>query len=282
MSERLSTTVVPWSELRLVSGRGLTAQLEVTDAGLAAISRPELALLIAQIPTARASEVLDAVGPRHAAAAMTLAHPEVTARLVPALSHEFVAEMVGHMTSNDATDTLREVPSEDRQRVLDQVGSERAAELSALLSHPPDSAGGLMSTEFSAAPTDERFAAVRSRAVRERPPHRGFAGVFVVDENERPVGRYGPEDLLRDDPEPEPVVAVAADATIEEIELLFATHDVDVVAVVDENGAMLGVISVGDVLAELVAERLPGRQRFRHTIDRHRHRPSASRRTDAP
>ena len=270
LSERLSTTVVPWRELRLVSGRGLTAQLEVTDAGLAALSRPELALLIAQIPTARASEVLDAVGPRHAAAAMGLAHPEVMARLVPALPHEFVAQMVGHMTSNDATDTLREISSEDRQRVLDQVGSERAAELSALLSHPPNSAGGLMSTEFSSAPTDEEFAAVRSRAVQERPAHRGFAGVFVVDDHDRPVGRYGPEDLLGDTAEPEAVVTVRAHATVEEIELLFATHDVDVVAVVDEGGAMIGVISVGDVLAELVAERLPGRRRVRHTIERHR------------
>ena len=66
-----------------------TQILDAQGGRLDALSHAQLAALVAQVPSARASELLSAVGPHRAADALSLAHPDVSSRLVGALPHPF-------------------------------------------------------------------------------------------------------------------------------------------------------------------------------------------------
>ncbi len=50
---------------------------------------------------------------------------------------------------------------------------------------------------------------------------------------------------------------------VEDVIDLFAVHDLLALPVVDADGRLLGAIAVDDILEELLAERLPGRRRYR-------------------
>jgi magnesium transporter len=52
------------------------------------------------------------------------------------------------------------------------------------------------------------------------------------------------------------------DQPVDEVVDIFALNDVVALPVADRNGRLVGVVTIDDVLDELVAERLPGARRF--------------------
>lgn len=272
LATRLGTVAVEWHELRIVSGRGMAVQLAASGSRLDVLGPAQLAAVVAQLSTDRARVVLGAVGPHRAADALRLAHPDVRSRLVHALPHPFATEVLARMPSDDATAALRGISRRRRAELLAAVDAPRADTLRALLAAHPDTAAGLMSTDVCTAPVGTPADALRAQLLGAPPRTSGLEMVFVLDDLGHPVGVVSALALLdggsEADPRPAPVVA--ATTGIDAVVDLFATRDIRAVAVVDEDGRMVGAVAIEDVLDELVAERLPGRSRFHHLLARHR------------
>jgi len=270
LSARVPTVSVPWAELHLASGHGLATQLAAAPGHLDLLSGAQLASLIAQLSSDRAGRVLGAVGTDRAAGALRLAHPEVSSRVVHALPEPFDAEVLAAMPPDDAVATLRHVAPARRVELLDRLAPGRARVLRGLLAAQPGTAQGLMTTEVRTAPAGTSGDALRAM-LTAAPPHRPEPGtLFVLDPDGRPLGVVDAADLLAGgDPSPRPVPTLAADAPLDEVVRLFATHDLAAVPVVDVDGRLLGAVGIEDVFDELVAERLPGRSRFLHLLARH-------------
>ena len=279
LAGRLKTLSVDWHDLHLVSARGLAAQLEARSHRLDTLSHAQLAALVAQMSAASASDVLGAVGPHRAAAALRLTHPDVRARVVGALPHPFAVEVLERMPSDDATATLRGVSRSRQDLLLGHVTSARAEELRRLLAAPPDTAQGLMSTDVRLAGPGDTLEQIRDALIARPPRVGGLANVFVVDELGRPLGMIDTVAIITGAGALQPVPSIAADTPIDDVIDLFATHDFPALPVVDAAGRVIGAIAVDDVLEELVAERMPGRSRFRHYVGRHRFGRGRSRRS---
>ncbi len=265
LAERVAEQPVDWADLHLTSERGHALQLAGPSATAPALGRlpaAEVASAVSHLPPARAATVLDSVPVAVAARALGAAHPRVGARLLRAVAPDTAAEMMAHLAADDAVALLRGVPAEAVEPLLAGVHSERAATLRRLLAHPAGTAGGLMDTEVHTARPGEPVEAVRARLAADIPELEGLATVFVVDEEGRPLGSWEPNDLLAGRPEPRPVPAVAATEPVERVIDLFALNDYLAVPVVDATGRLVGVITIDDVMEELLAERLPGRARF--------------------
>jgi CBS domain-containing protein len=272
LAPRFRTVSVPWRELHLVSGRGLAAQLAAEPAHLDLLSEAQLAALIAQVSSDRASTVLNAVGPGRAADALRLAHPEVRSRVVHALPGPFDAEVVAAMPADDAAAALRRVAPSRRSELLARLAPERAAALRSLVAAHPGTAQGLMTTEVTTAPAGTSVETLRTVLLASAGRSHGPATVIVVDPDGRPVGTVDATDLLRPGtaPAPRSVPVLRATTPVDDVIELFATHDHLTVPVVDADGRVIGAVSIEDVLEHLVAERLPGRSRFHHLLARHR------------
>ncbi len=265
LAERAAEQPVDWADLHLTSERGHALQLAGPSATAPALERlpaAEVASAVSHLPPARAARVLDSVPVAVAARALGAAHPRVGARLLRAVAPETAAKVMAHLAADDAVALLRGVPAEAVEPLLAGVHSERAATLRRLLAHPAGTAGGLMDTEVHTARPGEPVAIVRARLAADIPELEGLATVFVVDEAGRPLGSWEPIDLLAGRPEPRPVPAVPAADPVEQVIDLFALNDYLAVPVVDTAGRLVGVITIDDVMAELLAERLPGRARF--------------------
>lgn len=266
LADRTPVRALAWADLHLTSQHGHALQLTTPGAAVHRLAGPELAALVAHLPTSQGADILAAVSPDSAAAALSAAHPRVSARLLHAVAGGTASRLLGRMPVDDATSALRRMAEDDVDRLLGDLGggaSERAATLRRLLAHPAGTAGGLMNTAVLTAARGEPVEAVRDRVAADVPELEGLATVFVLDEQGRPVGSWEPNDLLALRPEPRPVPLVPVTLPVQRVIDLFTLHDWLALPVVDEGSRLVGVVAIDDVLEELLAERLPGQGRYR-------------------
>ena len=180
--------------------------------------------------------------------------------LLGRLGFERLSEVVGRMESDDAADIISELPEDMAERVLEDMSPQASREVRELLQHREDTAGRLMAVEVVAVNQDDTvdraIAAIR-KAVDEMGE---FYYVYVVDDEGRLVGvlplarllvsrsdRKVSEIMKRD------VVSVPEDMDQEEVAQIFRRYDLVAVPVVDEDGKLIGRITVDDVM-EVVEE----------------------------
>lgn len=167
------------------------------------------------------------------------------------------------MAADNATAALRHLGQDELDTLLAALDTANVRRLRRLLSHPPDTAGGLMSVDVVTAEAGEPARLIRSRVAEHPPVVPALATVFVIDEERRPLGAVSPAGLMGDAVEPSTVPVLRLDTPAEDVINLFALHDVLALPVVDAEGRLAGAVAIDDVLEELIAERLPGKRRYR-------------------
>ena len=163
------------------------------------------------------------------------------------------------MPPDAAADVLSEMPEEDAQDLIDRMQPEDARAVTTLLEHEEDTAGGLMTTDlvtFSGTMT----VADAFRRLREIAPDVEFLYQFyVVDEKHRLVGVInmrrlflGKEtDLLRDAMTPWTIRVHPTDSA-SHVAGIIEKYNQAAVPVVDDDGVLVGMITVDDVLTEVL------------------------------
>lgn len=272
LARRLPSRSLAWGELYAASPAAHTVQLRADRPRLVELGPAGLAQVVGRLPPTHGAELLRSVGSELAAGAVSGTHPEIGGRVVSELGSE-AAPIVERMAADDAAAALRHLEPEERDDVLEQVGTSRAADLRRLLSYPPATAGALMSPDALTAPRGADIAELRARLTARPPSMEALGTVFVVDDGGRVVGAIPPTHLLAGLTEPQPVPVLAADQPVDEVIDLFALNDVLALPVVDRASRLIGAVTIDDVLDELIAERLPGTRRF-GMLDARRHAPS--------
>jgi magnesium transporter len=203
-------------------------------------------LLFARLPAPAQAEVLQ------------YADELLTSQLVMRLDATSLGALIEELPSDDAADLLDEVDEQTVADALAQVPRDTAAELRDLLAHDPESAGGVMATEFLAVQLGQRVGDV-VKELRQEDESEPDIGVYVVDADERPIGFIPDHDLLTtkihtpvEDVMVEPFL-VKVDEDQEEVAQLISKYGLDSVGVVDGDGRLVGVISAEDA-AEIIEE----------------------------
>jgi len=193
-------------------------------------------------------------------------------RLLDVRSDLEIAHVIAEMQPDAATDTVAELPQRRRQSVLDLLPIHQRAKVQSLLGFNPASAGGLMTVDFLALPTDtlinEALAAVCE--ARSLPPE-ALASIQAVDEDGCLRGVAPLIALLRGDPNATLIevcdtdpVRVGPEAGMVAVATLLADHNLTTIPVVEADGRSVGVITVDDVLEALLSR------------DRRRRRPGSA------
>jgi CBS domain-containing protein len=173
------------------------------------------------------------------------------------------AAVLDSMGADDAADLIADLPQERRASILARLPMPQQAKVRSLLAHNPSTAGGLMTPDLVAVKEDT---SVREALERVRKASTTILAVHVTDQEGRLIGSVSLQDLLRipeeahvaDSIEPvSPRLHVVADFA--EVALLMADYNLTEAPVVDDDGLLVGVISVDDVLETLIPD--PWRRR---------------------
>lgn len=171
-----------------------------------------------------------------------------------------VAALLAGMEPDDAADLLLKLDQERRGRILELLPDAQREAIRRLLAYNPETAGGLMNTEFVALGQEvaAQDAIQTVRAMPEAPTT--LTTVFAL-EGELLAGAIRLVELLRAEPDT-PLrelgdrhpVAVFPDADLPAIAVEMADYDLAALPVVDERGRLLGVVTYDDLVEAMVPD----------------------------
>jgi magnesium transporter len=215
---------------------------------LTALDERERVSVVQALPPELSSQAL-AEMPEDAHAGETLA----------ALDPDLAAEIVDELDDDDAADILGELDPAQQEQILSAV--EDRAEVDQLLRYDEETAGGLMTTHMVVVRDTATAAEALDEIRRQAEEVEDFYQVFVVDAANRLVGTLPFKDLVISRPE-RPVrdfmiesdIYVTPDLDQEEVARLMARYNLPSVAVVDEQGRLLGRVTFDDVIDVVEAE----------------------------
>lgn len=231
----------------------------------------DVAEAVARLSTTAAAKVVAALP--FDLAVQVLEEPESRqdrAEILGRMQGEAAGALVDAMSPDEQADLLRDIAGEERTRLLRRLSPETRKALKLLLSYPPESAGGIMTTEFVAVPDTWTAARTLEHIAKVGPGKEMVYAIYVMDE---PTGRLVHVVSLRDLTIADPTDGILelgdrrAPLTVtpatdrEDVARLISKYDLLAVPVIDEAGRVLGIVTVDDVIDAMVRE---------HTEDVHK------------
>lgn len=169
--------------------------------------------------------------------------------------------IVNEMHSDELADMLGNVPPSKADSILKKINSEDAAEVKELLRYNPDTAGGIMATEFISVREEMSVGQTLKYLQKEAPAAETAYYIYVLDNNSILKGVVALRDLVVSafdvkvrDIMRKKVISVPVTTDQEDVARMFEKYGFLTMPVVDENDKMLGIITVDDVMDVLREE----------------------------
>lgn len=229
-------------------------QLELVRNLLQELHPSEIADILESMP-GRARETLwDLIDPERTGDVLSHAQDAVRAGLLELMRPHEVANATRGLDTDDAADILQDLPEDVVDSVLLSMDSQNRERLASILSYAEDTAGGLMNTDVVPVRSDVSLDVVARylRKLGDLPQQTD--SLMVVDRDNRYMGLLPLASILIKKPEitvGEVMKAddgIAALTTAHDVAKLFEQRDLISAAVVDENGGLLGRITIDDVV----------------------------------
>jgi flagellar motility protein MotE (MotC chaperone)/sporulation protein YlmC with PRC-barrel domain len=255
---RRTPTVLDWSEAgELFSEHQAVDRQAATFGGM---HPAEMAAAIRQLPLSRRKTLAAALEDERFADLLEELPEDEQVKLIENLDPQRIAGVLDEMEADDAADLLGELSASEQAKLLAAMDPEEAEPVRRLLNYDPDTAGGLMTPEPIILAPDATVSMALARVRDPDLPVPLAAQVFVCQRPlETPTGRFigvvGVQRLLREAPskplhrcldeEWDPIDVTASDR---EVAAQLAAYNVVAFPVTDSTGALVGAVTIDDVL----------------------------------
>jgi CBS domain-containing protein len=243
-------------------------RLSVKESRLARLHPSELAEIIGDLSSREALAVVGQLDDETAADAFEHLDTETRKSLIEDIGTERAADIIEEMDADDAADLLAELPEEQQSQLLAEMNAYTAGELRELVKYPEDTAGGMMTTDYVWI-YPHRTTEATIRKIREIAPASEFIYyLYVLDKEDQLLGTLSLRTLLLALPTAFIDRIMKADlVTVDpltpavDVASTIAKYDLLAVPVVDDDGKMLGIVTVDDaidaIMPEDVVKKLP-------------------------
>ncbi|MEC9372572.1 MAG: CBS domain-containing protein, partial [Planctomycetota bacterium] len=189
-------------------------------------------------------------------AAEALSHMELplAVSVLEDLEAKDAGALLARMEPDDAADILQELNKEDANELLRAMPRRKAAKLGQLALFDPQTAGGIMNTDYLWVDA-EGTVADAIETVRRYPEKFDQPEILCLDSSKRLLGVVGMRELLvspattrLSEIMDREVDAVGPEVDSEEVAMAFDRYDYLSLPVVDQNSRVLGVVTIDDVV----------------------------------
>lgn len=215
----------------------------------------EIAHLLESLPRNERELVWELVEPDKDGDVLLYVNDEVRAKLIRQMDPEELVAATAGLDTDDLADILQDLPDIVIHRVLQSMGEQDRIRLEAVLSYPEDTAGGLMNIDtITVRPNVTLDVVLRYLRIRGEIPEM-TDHLIVVNRADKYIGLLAINDLLTQDPElvvgrvmTRDVEPITANTPASEVASLFEQRDLISAPVVDDEGKLLGRITIDDVV----------------------------------
>lgn len=170
-------------------------------------------------------------------------------------------KIIEEMSSDEITDLIGTLDEEESKDVLGKMTEEDREEVCQLLSYDPDTAGGIMATEFISIRENKSVKDTLKYLQKEAPDAETSYYLYVVDKKDILKGVVSLRDIVCSSFDTKileitntKVISVQYDMDQEEVASKFEKYGFLTIPVVDEKNKMLGIVTVDDIMEILREE----------------------------
>ncbi len=240
-------------ELRKIASEGNSSELQRF---LWEYSPNDIAELLDQLDDVElAVTILDALPIKDSADALMSIYPELRSKIIKILPPEKAAKFIEELPSDDGADIIEELEPEQVEEVLKLLPDEDEEKLRELSAHSEETAGSLMAHEVEQLPGSYTVAQAVADLVRFGDDIEDIFQIFITDDEGKLLGAMPVQRLLISSPASklsdiadEVEVVVSIDSDREYVADLFRRKDLVSAPVVDNDGKLVGRITIDDVL----------------------------------
>jgi CBS domain-containing protein len=241
-----------------------TARLRIPYRKLSRLHPAQIADLVEQASHEEGEEIIEAVGLDRELEADVFEELDTPHQIefLEDRSDEEAARLLARMEPDNAADLINEIDQERRLPILEQLPELQQAKVRNLLSYNADTAGGLMNPDFVSVPAAATVADALEAIRVSNAPAESLHTVFVLDESGHPVGASSIAPLVRARPSELALSVARTQLThvhphwdLHRVARKMSDFNLTVLPVLDEeHGQMIGVVTVDDLLEELLPQ----------------------------
>ena len=251
--KKIDEQIIAWNYMDLLDRDLSEVQLSVSHKRLDELHPADVADILEQLDPQQRANVFKHLDDAQATEAISEMEDEYQAEFIDEMDDARAAGLLGSMDPDDAADIVRDLSYEKAEKLLRLMGVEDAAEIRQLLGYKDGTAGGMMTTQFVAVREDDTVGET-IEVLRELPEdHPSVHYVYVLDEYDKLVGIVSLRTLvLTDDAKPigsvmyKDLITATPDETEEDVSADIFKYELTAMPVVDEHGALLGIVTVDD------------------------------------
>lgn len=181
---------------------------------------------------------------------------DVREKILDRLSPKEIAKELEELDTDDAADIVAELDENIQQKVIERIkDEEHAADIVELLNYDEDTAGALMAKELVQVKETWTVAGCVREMRRQAENVTRVHSIYVTDKEGRLKGRLSLKDLLTvpgtakiSDVYIKKVDSVNINTENEEVARIMQKYDLEAIPVVDDDGILLGRITIDDIV----------------------------------
>ncbi|MBD7910328.1 MULTISPECIES: CBS domain-containing protein [Clostridium] len=251
--------VLMWDDVESVEMVNNNLQLSVPYKKLSTLHPADLADILEELDDKSRKQVFESLDEDLAADTFEEIEDEYRGSIIKDLSVTKTAELLENMDNDEIVDLLDDLEEEERDKVLFNLEKEDAEEVEELLKYEDETVGSMMSKDFISFGLNLTVEETIDILKEMQPDEDVMYYIYVTDEEDKIEGLVILRDLilskgtvkLKDIME-DNITTVRHDEPIAEVIEQAAKYDLLLTPVVDDEGRIIGVIQLHDIVDEVL------------------------------
>ncbi len=267
---KVPDTLIGWDHVEQLKTGRVKGRITVPAKHVSEMHPADIANIISQVHSAEKTAIFASLTDKTAAEALHELEPKIQALLLMTVDTKKVLGILGKMPVDEVADVLGDIPPEKAEDLLRLMRPKKSAQVKELLSHPEETAGGLMTTEFVSVENNFSIQQTIEKMRELAPEAETIYYVYVADGSARLEGVLSLRTLIISSPDTpisqimeKDLITVDPEMDQRQVAEVISKYNLLAVPVIDKEGKMVGIITVDDVVDFILP---PISRRMRHML----------------
>ncbi|MEG0664314.1 MAG: magnesium transporter [Clostridia bacterium] len=221
----------------------------------------DLSLILEDFEEEDLDFVLNVLDDKMLALILEQCEEEILAVIMPLITSYRTLYLFNYMSKDDIVDILGTLPLSKRKEIINLMKTGERKVIEALLGYAQDTAGGIMTTEYIALKGSLTISQTIEKIREIAPKTEVIDTIFILSQNWKLIGTVDLRDIftatsnqILSDIMDDHIITVYPETDQEEVSLLVSKYNLKTIAVINQKGGLLGIITVDDIIDIMVQE----------------------------